>query len=210
MSTAVQDPPTTTDPTTADPLTICERLCVVAERMDPNTKPWPKDDEGELVEYVHAKVAEEVAGGLIRDIARLGHLRRFRIHYLYRNKETWESKGRTVFGQMKRPAGLLKSYAEADFIVLLNWQVWQGMTPMQRVALVYHELRHGDGEGKVRGHDFEGFFDELALFGTDTYRDWNMLAKAVTKGGDVKHQYSLNLSLLDQPDDASDEETAAN
>ncbi len=188
-----------------DPLKVCERLCEVAERVDPNTEPWPTDGDGDPIEYVKASVAAEIGQALTEDIVRLSHLRIFDIHYLFRHKETWESKGRTVYGQMKRPAGLLKSYAGCDFIVLLNWPVWQAMTPMQRVALVYHELRHGDVEGKVRGHDFEGFFDELALFGTDTYRDWNHLAKAVGQGADVRHQYSLDLSVLDRPAEASDE-----
>lgn len=185
----------------ADPLAICEALCETAEQKDPNTDPWPKDAEGELEEYVRSSVAKEIGDGLIADILRLSHLRRFDIHYLYRNKETWESAGRTIYGQMKRPSGLLKNYSTADYIVLLNYPVWLNMTPMQRVALVYHELRHGDAQGKIVGHDFEGFFDELALFGTDTYRDWNLLAKAVDKGEDVKHQYSLGISLLDTADD---------
>jgi hypothetical protein len=94
---------------------------------------------------------------------------------------------------MKRPAGLLKEYASADYIVLLNWLLWRALNPMQRVALVYHELRHGDVEGKVRAHDFEGFFDELKLFGTDTYRDWQELAEAADQGERVQHQFSLEL-----------------
>lgn len=190
-----------------DPLKVAERLCEIAAEADPNTKPWPVED-GEPVEYVRSTVASDIAAGLMEGIARLGALRQFSIHYLFRNKETWESQGRDVLGQMKRPSGLLKEYASADYIVLLNWQAWQNMTPMQRVALVYHELRHGTPDGKVRGHDFEGFFDELALFGTDTYRDWNLLAKAVDKGEEVRHQYSLDLSKLDQPADATDESTA--
>lgn len=190
-----------------DPLKVATELCEVAERVDENTDPWPQED-GEPVEYVRSTVAEEIGRGLMQGIARLGHLRIFVIHYLFRNKETWESAGKAVLGQMKRPSGLLKEYASADFIVLLNWQAWRNMTPMQRVALVYHELRHGEGDGKLCGHDFEGFFDELALFGTDTYRDWNLLAKAVDKGGDIRHQYSLDLSKLEQPADASDERTA--
>jgi len=189
-----------------DPLEVCKELCDVATRRDPIADPWPQTADGEPEEYVKALVVQEIGEALMADIIRLSHLRRFTVHYLYRNKETWESKGRTVYGRMQRPSGLLRSYSEADFIVLINWPIWQAMTPMQRVALVYHELRHGDLEGKVRGHDFEGFFDELSLFGTDTYRDWNMLAKAVSKGAEVQHQYSLDLSKLDQPAEANEDE----
>jgi len=174
---------------------VVEALCETAEQPDPGTDPWPHED-GEPVEFVQADNALEVGSGLIAGIRRLEHLHAYRIHYLFRFKENWSSKGKTVFGQMKRPTGLLKSYAEADFIVLLNWSAWLAFNPMQRVALVYHELRHGDSDGKTQGHDFEGFFDELALFGTGTYRDWNSLARATELGSGVRHQYTL--SLLDE------------
>lgn len=163
---------------------------------DPGTDPWPVDGEGEAAEYVHAERAEEIGAGLVREMNRIGHLARYRIHYLFRRKESWTSKGKIVHGEMKRPTGLLKNYAEADFIMLLNWNSWLSFNAMQRVALIYHELRHGDPDGKLNPHDFEGFFDELQLFGTGTYRDWNSLARAAEKGAEVRHQYTL--SLLDE------------
>lgn len=182
-----------------DPAAVFARVAETAEIVDGATEPWPRT-EGEPDEYVVSQHLSEIGSGMIGSIVRLAHLRMFRIHYVYRHKETWESKGRTVYGQMKKPSGLLKHFAEADYVVLVNWLVWKAMNPMQRVALVYHELRHGDPEGKVRGHDFEGFFDELALFGTETYRDWHTLAESVRKGRDVRHQYSLDLSALDTDD----------
>lgn len=160
--------------------------------MDPGTEPWPHEGD-EPVEFVRSEVAEKVATSLIEGIYRLAPMAQFRIHYLFRNKDAWKKAGKTVFGEMKRPAGLLKEYASADYIVLLNWLLWRALNPMQRVALVYHELRHGDVEGKVRAHDFEGFFDELKLFGTDTYRDWQALAEAAGQGERVQHQFSLEL-----------------
>lgn len=176
---------------------IVRELCEVAEEHDEPTDPWPVDGDGEAVEFVASEVAQRIGEGLVNGIARFYHLRLYRIHYVLRNAP-WEKGGKTVLGQMKRPSGLLKNYAAADFIVLLNWEMWQAMNPMQRVALVYHELRHGDSEGKIAPHDFEGFFDELRLFGTATYEDWNALAQAAVKGQDVRHQYSL--SLLDGSD----------
>ncbi len=180
--------------TIADPLVLLAGLCVVAEESDPGTEPWPHED-GEPVEFVRSEVAEKIGLALIEGIFRLAPMAQFRIHYLFRNMDNWKKAGRTVLGEMKRPAGLLKEYAAADYIVVLNWPVWVVMNPMQRVALVYHELRHGDVEGKVRAHDFEGFFDELKLFGTDTYRDWQSLAEAAGRGESVHHQFSLELEL---------------
>ncbi len=176
-----------------DPHVLLADLCVVAQEEDPGAEPWPKGDDDEPAEFVKSEVAQKIGVALIEGIYRLAPLARFRIHYIFRNVDNWKKAGATVLGEMKRPAGLLKEYASADYIVVLNWLVWCAMTPMQRVALVYHELRHGDVEGKVRAHDFEGFFDELKLFGTDTYRDWQRLADAADTGARVHHQFSLDL-----------------
>lgn len=178
--------------TLEDPRRVVEALSIIAEGEDPGTSPWPTRG-GDPVEYVQAENAREIGEELITRVRRLNHLRGYRIHYLFRHKETWEKSGRAIYGQMKRPSGLLKSYADADFIVLLHWQAWDLFNPMQRVALVYHELRHGDAEGKIQAHDFEGFFDELRLFGVATYSDWNRLAAAARKGERYRHQHSLPL-----------------
>ena len=178
-----------------DPRRVMEELCEIAARPDPGTKPWPQDND-EPAEYLPAENAQEIGKELISRIVRLRFLADFRIHYLFRNVKSWEKVGRTVFGDMSKPSGLLKNYAAADFIVRLNWQVWQALNPMQRVALVYHELRHGDEDDakpKLRGHDWEGFHDELKIFGTRTYEDWNALGRAVSEGAGFTHQFSLGL-----------------
>lgn len=182
--------------TIEDPRRIIEELCGKAADPDPGTEPWPMDRHGEPVEFVTAQNAEEVGGEMIRRILRLDALVGFRIDYLFRFADSWEKNGKTVLGEMKKPSGLLKNYAGADFVVLLNWEFWLKLNPMQRVALVYHELRHGaehEGKPKIRPHDFEGFFDELTLFGTQTYEDWNALARSVREGDKFTHQFSLGL-----------------
>lgn len=179
-----------------DPRRVVEELCVIAERPDPGTDPWPVDVNGEPRQYAPAENAKEIGKELIDRILLFNRLRTTHIHYLFRFAETWEKNGKTIFGQMKKPSGLLKEYAGCDFIVLLNWHVWLRLNPMQRVALVYHELSHGteeDGKPQIRPHDFEGFFHELALFGTRTYGDWNALATAVGEGREIMHQFSLGL-----------------
>lgn len=180
--------------TIEDPHVLLAELCEKVKETDPATEPWPEED-GKPVEFVQTDLVKEIGDALIEGIYRLAPLAQFRIHYVFRNVDNWKQNGRNVLGQMKKPSGLLKRYARADYIVLLHWPSWQAMNPMQRVALVYHELRHGDAEGKVRGHDFEGFFDELKLFGTDTYRDWQSLAEAADRGARVQHQFSFELEL---------------
>lgn len=182
--------------TISDPMETFLELCAVAAETDPATDPWPERG-GEPEEFVLSELGRRIGDGMIEGVYRLAPLAQFRIDYLFRRKDNWKDKGRNVLGQMKRPSGLLKMYSRADYVLLLDYRAWLAMTPMQRVALVYHELRHGDAEGKIRGHDFEGFFDELKLFGTDTYRDWQALADAVDNGERVQHQYSLGLELTD-------------
>lgn len=172
------------------------------ERQKETIAPW-QFEEDKPVEFMPAPLAREIGEGLIDRV--FSHLRLSSIDYLFRRKDDkfglngWTKKSKVVHGQMKRPTGLLKKYSQADFIVLLNWHSWQAFNPMQRVALVFHELRHGDEEGKIRPHDFEGFFDELEIFGTRTYQDWNQLANTVSGAQEVAHQYSL--SLLDEPEE---------
>lgn len=174
--------------TIEDPEKVVERAAGHASEVDPATDPWPGEEE-----YVESRVLAGIAEVLIGGLVRLRHLHRFEVRYVFRSKKTWEKKGKSVLGDMKRPTGLLRKYADCDFICRIHWESWQAMNPMQRVALIYHELRHGNDEGKVNPHDFEGFFDELELFGTRTYQDWNRLAQAAEDGAEVTHQYSLPL-----------------
>lgn len=189
------------DPVTLeDPREVCLRIA--AEITDgeleegPEVDPWPQDRDGNHVEYVPARLAAAIGLRLIRGINRLGHVLLYDVDYVYRRKDRWESKGRTVFGQLQRPTGLLHHYSQRNYVVLLNWQAWTAFSPWQQVALVYHELRHSEIDGKTRGHDFEGFFDEIELFGTGTYREWHRLAEAAGSGARVEVQY--HLPLLDR------------
>ena len=182
--------------TLEDPRGVCLELADRIEAGDleesPETDPWPMGRDDKPVEHLRARMAQEIGEELVRRLARFAHLRAYDLDYVYRNKDRWESKGRTVFGKLQKSTGLLRHYARTDFVVLVNWHAWEMMTPWQKVALVYHELRHADLEGKTQGHDFEGFFDELELFGTGTYEDWNHLASAASAGAAVDVQYHLS------------------
>ena len=86
-----------------------------------------------------------------------------------------KSKGRAVLGRCVKPSGLTKHYACAD------WIVWAAadhardfeMTYWQVEALLFHELKHclltTNSEGLtvpgLRGHDWEGFVDEVERYG---------------------------------------------
>lgn len=88
--------------------------------------------------------------------------------------------GNVTLGKLQKPSGLLLHFSRADYVVwfaadhcrernFTNWQI---------LALLYHELCHAaqdeNGEFAVRGHEYEGFYDEIKLFG-----GWRENAKAI-------------------------------
>lgn len=185
-----------------DPRAICLDVARLIERepIEPHIDPWPQV-EGEPVEYQPAHLVERIADELIRRLDRFEELREATFVFLYRNVKKWESKGRTVFADIKATSGLIRYLAgSADFILRVNWKAWLLMNPWQRVRLVYHELRHGtidyeSGKYGTVGHDVEVFFDELEIFGTETFREWKALAESVSKGREVNVQYHLPLEV---------------
>jgi hypothetical protein len=97
----------------------------------------------------------------------------------------WKAKGGSgggniTLGKCQKPSGLLRHYSTADFIIWLAADhLREGkFTRWQVLALLYHEMRHTnyDGNGKfvIRGHEFEGFVDEIERFGP-----WRNNAKAI-------------------------------
>lgn len=81
------------------------------------------------------------------------------------------SKGADTLGRLQKPTGLLRHFAAADYVIWLAADHCRSyaFTNWQMLALLYHELRHAavdkNGGYGVRGHDFEGFADELRIFG---------------------------------------------
>ncbi len=97
---------------TRDVPALIRELCAVSEDHDDATDPWPVDGDGEPQEFVPSAVAQKLGDALVNGIDRFYHLRLYRIHYVLRNRK-WESNGKVVLGQMKRPSGLLKNYASS-------------------------------------------------------------------------------------------------
>lgn len=131
---------------------------------DLDLKPVVEDD-GQLKDMFRALLAH------FPD--KFGHLEFARVDFLWKEKGG-SSGGKDVLGKAKKPSGELRHYSKADIIVVLsvdhcmsrrfqNWQV---------LALLFHELRHtavnSNGELALQGHEFEGFLDELEIFGA-----WN-------------------------------------
>ena len=93
-----------------------------------------------------------------------GHLVEARIAYLWREGK-WASKGVTTLGKAYKLSGHNEYLADQDFVIVLNHDVWKGLSPDQRLALVDHELSHcekaEDAQGntiwQIAPHDLEEF-----------------------------------------------------
>lgn len=185
-----------------DPREICRdaaRAIADGEWEEQGVDPWPVGPDGEAEEWIEAHLAQKIGERLIGRIVRFEFLTGYSVAYRYRHKESWESKGRIVYGRLQKTSGLLRHFSDVEFVVQINWLVWSAMTPWQKVALIYHELRHAaeeDGKPATNGHHFEGFFDELEVFGTETYREWQALEAAAGRGRDV--QYHLEFEAADK------------
>jgi hypothetical protein len=79
-----------------------------------------------------------------------------RIALAWRHGWKADADGRVILGQMKKASDLDRKLHSFDFVLLLNYEVWEAVdfNEGQRRALLDHELCHGaiarDGEGDTR------------------------------------------------------------
>lgn len=105
-----------------------------------------------------------------------------------KNMETWGS-AKKVSPEMQVLTG------PADFLLMINGEVWERISEAERFALVDHELMHcaredddKDGNPKygLRNHDFEGFYSEIRRHGL-----WSPGLKKVYKAYEESKQGSM-------------------
>jgi hypothetical protein len=174
-----------------DPTAICIEIAQRLEEEgdeDLAIDGWSGDDPFEYA-FTPQRIGEE----LIRRLPIFADLRGKEIDYLYREKD-WKVRGAVAMGQMKNVTGLLRRYSGKDFVAMFSFATWKQLSSWQKVALVYHELRHASADGALRPHQFEGFFDELEVFGVRTFKDWERLRTAVANGGQKSAQLELGLA----------------
>lgn len=151
------------------------RIVRDAEFESENQKmfPIPTDiafEAEEDADYLTAEELEEVACKVIKE--KLPHLVAVSFRYLW--KRAGGSKGaKPIIGQTKRVTGLLKHFCDSAFVIWLAADHCRAlaMTPFKIEAALYHELLHVQldpetSEPFLIGHDFEGFINELAHYGT--------------------------------------------
>lgn len=120
------------------------------------------------------------------------HLQGASIGYLFREK--MKTRDRVVLGKASKAGAKLEFFADHDFVIEFNWQEWRRLSPMQRIALVDHELRHcgreendkGERSWVMQSHDIEEFKDIVERWGL-----WK--ADLVVFAGAVVHAHQLGL-----------------
>ena len=153
-----------------------------------------------------------IAERLVNECERFAHLKEgdARLVFVFRGF-TKAKAGKDILGSIHIPRfqGELASLASwlldtvlrganPDFLVILDWKFWYDATPLQREALVFHELCHTahahDREGELRydsngrpvfemqGHDLEEFRDVVARYGA-WLDDIAHFADALASGG---------------------------
>jgi hypothetical protein len=120
------------------------------------------------------------------------HLQGAKIGYLF--KEKMKTRARVVLGKASKAGSKLEFFDDLDFIIEFNWQEWRRLSPMQRIALVDHELCHfgleEDAEGNrdwvLEPHDIEEFKGVVQRWGL-----WK--PDLVVFAGAVVHAHQLGL-----------------
>lgn len=138
---------------------------------------WP-DDKAPFLSAPQAEAIGKVLVGALHP-----HLVNAKIVYLYR--EDMKRRGRVRLGVATKAGTKLVYLAGCDFVLDFNWTYWGKLTPVQRIALVDHELTHcargPEGEGwAVLAHDVEEFSSIVQRWGlwTPDLLQFNAAAKS--------------------------------
>jgi hypothetical protein len=95
------------------------------------------------------------------------------IKYLFK-----DSKKSKDLGKCSKSTGFWRHLAEFDYIIWIFKSFWDDATPVEREALVFHELKHilieeddetGELNFKIAPHNIEAFVEEVQI-----YNDWRI------------------------------------
>ena len=150
---------------------------------------------------------EAIAKKLIADVKDHADLVHARILYVFHDKHA-VSRGRAILGRARKITGLTQFLVDDEtvdqplFVLEFPRDLWTGMKPEQRKALVDHELSHltvernddGIWVGRTRGHDVEEFFGIVTRHGL-----WKADVAELVKA--AAGQMPLELAVTDTDDD---------
>ncbi len=168
---------------------------------------WPLDpDTGKKERFADAYQPERIARLLVPALTSFEALRGRQVRYLYTPKD-FSVHGAPAAGKLVRVTGPMRHITELDYLMVLSHKTYLALPPWQRVSLVYHELLHGEDDEKgnpaLRPHDFEGFMEELEVFGENTFQRWLQMREAFERARDVDARLAQR-DFWDRPDDGTE------
>lgn len=128
----------------------------------------PEDDEFDDVDFMTGEYITAVANNLFA--TKVKWIADLSIVYLWKRKGGY-GKGKAVLGKCQRPTGILKHFANYDFVIWLAADNMRdaNFRELQVEATLYHELCHAGhdlkGNPVVIPHDYEGFCAEIMEYG---------------------------------------------
>lgn len=90
-----------------------------------------------------------------------------KIGFIFRS-EAPKQNGRVTLGKAQKVSSKDRMFNNLDFIIWIAEDTWEELSPLQRRALVHHELLHCrflEGEASMRGHDVEEFWEIIQRYG---------------------------------------------
>lgn len=181
------------------PQATIDALIQIVDRVEPFICPadWPGEEEDQ---YRESSMVQQMASFLLRGCRVHLEMSPRKLVCLWRNHENWKSKGKKVRGMSKSFSKRTRFLTDGALASIeINFHLFKTMNPLQKVATVYRALRELDAEGKAIAPDFEGYLDELELFGMRVFRDMVAMHNAAQRGLEVEHEHQL--SLLDEMGD---------
>lgn len=168
----------------------------IAEALaQPLLKTW-----NEEWEFHHAAQPEAIGRVLVEAIHT--ELASASIGYLFREKIKRRDRG--VLAQASKAGGKVRHFSEFDLLIDVNWTSWQHLSPLQRVALIDHELQHFCREVTDHGvkyslvsHDLEEFNSIVRRWGV-----WKRDIRDFSRALDYAEQLGLWSRLQDDEEEA--------
>lgn len=153
---------------------------------EPVLMTWDPDET-----YHNAEDAAAIGAILVEAVH--DHLQRASIAYVFREK--MKTRDKSVWGKASKASGELEFFNGYDFVIKINWMVWRGLSDLQKVALIDHELSHcgheiedktGDDKWVMLSHDIEEF--------SGIVQRWGLWRPDLTVfAGAVVHAHQLGL-----------------
>lgn len=151
---------------------------------------WPGK---EADEYLKSEHIERLATVLCKGCPKLT-VKPDTLVFLWRNKDKWQSGGKTVRGNTAKFNARTRFLQEGKLAAVeINYHHWLTLNPLQRVFALYHELRSLGADGSQQTPEFVGYFDEMEVFGPRVFREMMELARVVEVGSRVTHEHQLPL-----------------